>query len=314
MALFLAALIPTLVYVAVLWWLDKYEKEPWGLFLAAFLYGCVPAVLFSILFELALSGGGVSDSVLLAPVVEELFKGAAVLMIFFLWRREFDGVLDGIVYGAVVGLGFAMVENLLYFLREEGDPSVILLRSFLFGLNHAFFTAFTGASLGLSRLSRRRSAWLLWFPLGVGAAITFHAIHNAAVQMGCLGLTMAALVDWGGVAVIVVVAVLSWRQERRWIEQELSEEVAGALLAEADFRALLSLRRRVGARLWMLRHHGWPAFRLLGRFFSTATELAFRKHHLREGTLRLRHPQELEELRQQLKRVRGALLSIMGGS
>jgi RsiW-degrading membrane proteinase PrsW (M82 family) len=173
MLLFLAALLPTLIYLALFWWLDKYEKEPWGLFLAAFLYGCIPAVIMAIIVELAIGGGQFFAMAIVAPIVEELVKGFAVLLVFLIWRREFDGILDGILYGAVVGLGFAMVENFFYFLQgaEEGGVLVlILLRALAFGLNHAFFTAFTGASLGLARQSRWRGAWVLYSTTPVSAA------------------------------------------------------------------------------------------------------------------------------------------------
>lgn len=319
----LAAIIPTILYVTLLWWLDKYEKEPWGLFLAAFAYGFLPAIVLAIIFELLLdiplSGiGGTGEAIgmgVVAPVVEEIVKGLAVLAIFFIWRREFDGVLDGIIYGAVVGLGFAMTENFFYFISSGGDAAVILLRSLPFGLNHAFFTAFTGASLGVARLSRRRGRWLLLFPLGLILAIGFHAAHNLLVSTasvpGCLGALISNTI---GLITILVVAILSWGHEKRWIRQELGEEVTTGLLAQADYYALLLLSRRVGARLWIWRHHGWRAFRLLGRFFTLATELAFYKHHLREGTVRQPTPEQVETLRQQVREARGALLQIIGGT
>ncbi len=313
--LLLATVLPTLLYVTILWWLDKYEKEPWGLFLAAFAYGCVPAVILSLIFEVAVETSGVLDMLIIAPVIEEYAKGMAVLLIFLLWRREFDGVLDGIIYGAVVGFGFAMVENFLYFLDAGGDIVVVLLRTVPFGLNHAFFTAFTGAGLGLARQSRHRWLWVLLFPLSLGVAIAFHALHNYSVgAMGCLGLLLALVSNWGGIVVILVVAVLSWGQEKRWVQQELAEEVAAGLLAEADQQALLSLRRRIGARLWVWRHHGWRAFRLMGQFFDLATDLAFRKHHLRNEPADERMRQQVVALRQRVRDVRTALLALRGNA
>jgi RsiW-degrading membrane proteinase PrsW (M82 family) len=312
MGLFLATLIPTLLYLALFWWLDKYEKEPWGLFLAAFFYGCVPAVIFSIIVELAVGGSERFAMSIVAPLVEECAKGLAVLLIFLLWRREFDGILDGILYGAVVGLGFAMVENFFYFLQaaEAGNVlSVILLRSFAFGLNHAFFTAFTGAALGLARGSRWKGAWMVYFPLGLAIATTFHAIHNSAVSSeACAGLGVAFLSDYVGVILIVVFALLTGRQERRWLREELGEEVTAGLLAPSDLESLLSLRRRVWARTWTWRNRGWTAFRLLGKYLNQATELAFRKHHLREEPGNTRLAQDVQNLRQKVGELRAALL------
>lgn len=313
--LILASILPTVLYVGILWWLDKYEKEPWGLFLAAFFYGAAPAVIASLILELPFSLllDETLVAVLVAPFVEESVKGLAVLLIFLLWRKEFDGVLDGIIYGAAVGFGFAMVENFFYFLSNEGDLTVILMRTILFGLNHALFTSVTGAGLGLARQSKKNWLWLLLFPAFLGLAMTLHGIHNLGASTGLAGLGFATLSDWSGILVILIVAVIAWYQEKRWIRQELAEEVAAGLLAPADHQALLSLRKRIGARLWAWRNYGWRAYRMLGRFFNLATELAFRKHHLRSGTHAKGTLEDIQTLRRRIYEVRGALLIQMGG-
>jgi RsiW-degrading membrane proteinase PrsW (M82 family) len=314
MALFLllGTILPTILYMALLWWLDKYEKESWWLFLGAFFYGCIPAIILSILLELPFSGlGNALESGLVAPAVEETIKGLGVLIVFLVFRREFDDVLDGIVYGGAIGFGFAMVETFLYAI-STGSIGVLALRILPFGLNHAAFTACTGAGLGLARQSKKRWLWLVLFPLALAVGTFFHAVHNNVIQVGCLGLVVALGFDWGGVAVLLVAAILSWGQERRWIQVELGEEVAVGLLAPTDQQALLSVARRTGARLWMWRHYGWRAFRLLGRYFYLATELAFRKHHLRSGTADPRWAQEVDKLRQQMQQVRAQLAAIRG--
>jgi len=307
-----ATVVSTVFFVALLWWLDKYEKEPWGLFLGAFFYGLVPAPILAIIFEVA--GGEVLGTEhltlgVLAPVVEEALKGLGVLAIFFLWQREFDGVMDGVLYGATVGLGFALTENLLY-LFSPTAWEVMLLRILPFGLNHALFTAFTGVCLGLARQSRRPGRWLFLFPLGLGVGIAFHALHNLSVGEGWSGFVLALSSDWGGVVLMLVVILLAWRQERRWLRQGLADEVAAGVLTEAECQVLLSLRRRVRARLWIWRHHGWKAFRLLGRFFNLTTELAFYKHHLRSRTGGRRPARDLEDLYQQIGQVRQELLRL----
>ncbi len=316
------ALVSTVVYLLLLWWLDKYEKEPWGLFLAAFGYGCLPAILVAVVLELLLgiplelAFGSTSEAigrVVVAPVVEEGVKGLALLLIFFLWRGEFNGLLDGIVYGAAVGFGFGMTENVLYFIELHGEAMVVLLRTLPFGLNHALYTACTGAALGLARQSRARGRWILLFPIGLLAAMSFHGFHNLGVGLGCPGVVAALAGDWAGIATILVVAMLSWRQERRWIQQELGEEVAAGILAEADLLTLQAATRRLSARVWMWRNHGWKAFRLLGRFFEAATELAFRKQELRQGTGTKRTAEEVQTLRKRVLELRGALLRILEG-
>src|SRR5207244_1618973 len=120
---------------------------------------------------------------LMAPIVEEAVKAIILVVLFVFSWREFDDMLDGIIYGAMVGLGFAFVENVLYLTGSAYDDaigsqpnvgSVIqlwLLRAGLFGLNHSMFTAFTGAALGLARSVKLRWQRGLVTSFGLGAAM-----------------------------------------------------------------------------------------------------------------------------------------------
>src|SRR5690606_32361043 len=125
----LAAFIPTIVYISIVYWADQYEKEPFWLLSAAFLWGAVPSIIFAYIFNTTLSlpiylilgesyAADAATATLIAPIVEESFKGIILLGIFVLWRHEIDSPLDGIIYGAMVGLGFGMVENVYYFIGQ----------------------------------------------------------------------------------------------------------------------------------------------------------------------------------------------------
>src|SRR5215208_7028531 len=160
----LAAAIPTAIYGMLVWWLDRYEKEPPWLITAAFLWGSLPAIGLALLFELGLQIP-LAHSPLgpdlaawgLAPLVEEPVKALALVGLFLLARREFDGPLDGIVYGSLVGFGFSMTENALYFVRYSGNLGALFwVRSIFFGLNHAFFTSLVGLALGAVRYQTAR--------------------------------------------------------------------------------------------------------------------------------------------------------------
>ncbi|MGB9299285.1 MAG: PrsW family glutamic-type intramembrane protease, partial [Anaerolineae bacterium] len=108
----LAAVAPAVLYSLIVWWLDRYEKEPWGLLAATFIWGAIPAILLSLIAEFVIgvpfaaflgeSSADVAGGTVVAPVVEESVKALAILAVFLIFRREFDGVLDGIVYGALV--------------------------------------------------------------------------------------------------------------------------------------------------------------------------------------------------------------------
>lgn len=300
----LTGVVSTLVYAAILWWLDRYEKEPWGLLSAAFLWGAIPAIVLSLLMEVifdvpisALVEAGLPHEVLgssaVAPLVEEGVKALALLGLALFFQREWDSVLDGIIYGGLVGFGFAMTENVLYFiggLVEEGWSGwglVVFLRVVPFGLNHAFFTGITGAALAFGLLARR--LWQRWgVPLaGLGLAMGFHALHNLGATLGGLtaGLScvLALFTDWGGVLMLVVVALLAARQEKSWLMQELGKEVERGVLTAEECALASSYRRRLRTRWQALRSGGWQQMRLWSRFFATATELAFKKRQWRRG-------------------------------
>lgn len=316
----LLALAPTLLYALLLWWLDRYEKEPLPLLLLAFVWGAIPAIIFALIFEL-IAGiplqqviltdqtREITEAGLIAPLVEEAVKAIILVVLFLAYKREFDNVLDGVIYGAMVGLGFALVENVLYFtmsaydnVPDGGAPNINtmvglwVLRAGLFGLNHSMFTAFTGAALGYARSLRSRALQGLVPALGLGAAMTFHAMHNIlTTSVGVLaqdenqgGLVLGAclsvlVTDWGGILLILVVAIISSIREGRVIEETLREEVAVGRLAPDEYTTLISGRKRWVLRWSVLFSSGFRRWRQLGKFFDLATELAFRKHRMNDG-------------------------------
>ena len=103
----IVGILPMIVYALILWWFDRYEKEPLGLLIAAFLWGAIPAVIFSIIAELVLDipiayfvdpvAAGVIGIAVVAPIAEEIFKGMALLLLLLFFRKEIDSPLDGII-------------------------------------------------------------------------------------------------------------------------------------------------------------------------------------------------------------------------
>jgi RsiW-degrading membrane proteinase PrsW (M82 family) len=251
-----AAVVPTIIYVLLFYWADRFEREPRWLAFVAFFWGALPAIILSLVGELVLGepfidtpgtlAGDVVAGSLVAPIVEEIFKGAALFAIFWWKRQEFDGVLDGIIYGALVGFGFAMTENLFYFLGAYFDGGfgsltlIIYLRSILFGLNHAFYTSLLGIGLGIARHKRSGLARFLWCAVGLTAAIFAHALHNLGASLASVNLAIfliSLMVAGGGLAVILVAIGLSWQLERNIISNELTPEI-GRLLSNEEFGQL----------------------------------------------------------------------------
>jgi RsiW-degrading membrane proteinase PrsW (M82 family) len=273
----LAGLVPALLYLCVLYWADQYEKEPLRLLAAAFAWGALPALLVALVIRVffQIPGGVVApgtvervSSGLVAPLLEETLIGGAVLFIAWRYRREFDGVLDGVIYGAVAGLGFAMTANMVAYLGAfllygfAGLGRTIWVDGWLYGLNHALYAAIFGAGLGYARLAQR--SWERWaVPTGAFVlAIAIHAFHNLAMD-STMGWNLGTLVvTWAGLTVIIGVMVWSVRDQRRCLMAELAGEVpaalyrwlslpAGCWLAEwhafrrGGLRGLLQVRRAV---------------------------------------------------------------------
>lgn len=241
--------------LALIWSADRYEREPaWAVLLATF-WGAVPAILLSclgeILFNAPLSKAlgqepaQVIGTILLAPVLEELAKGFALLLVVLLFRHEFDDVLDGMVYGAAVGLGFSFVEDFIYFFGATAKGGLseggltFLMRNLGFILNHSLFTALTGIGFGIARVYHKSLLARFGWPLvGLFTAIALHALHNALSMLRLPGFLAALLVHWGsGIALLVLIPFL-WAAEKRWIITGLKEEIdEGRIPAEA-LRAL----------------------------------------------------------------------------
>src|SRR3712207_5966238 len=186
--------LPVPLYLALALWLDRYEKEPIWMLAGTFIWGATIANFFSYLFNSifiviagSLFGAGAAfplAAVISVPITEEGSKGLA-LLILFLWKKdEFDNVIDGVVYAAMVGLGFAMVENFTYYGRALAEGGLIggFLTFGVRGVASPFmppiFTAMTGIGLGLARQSSKRWVKVVAPIAGLLAAMMLHSFWN----------------------------------------------------------------------------------------------------------------------------------------
>jgi RsiW-degrading membrane proteinase PrsW (M82 family) len=291
-------LIPSLIAIAVLWWLDRYEKEPLWLLSIIFFWGAVPTIIMSLIAQLVLDVPlsamlqhpilyPLANMSIVAPLTEETFKGLILLAVFLLYRQEYDGVMDGILYGALVGFGFAIVEDVFYLvgsLMEGGWAAwgtTVALRVGLYNLNHSLFAACTGVGFGLARLSRQTWKKLAFPVLGWLAAMTLHAIHNGgtvlAEQTSGLSCVVLTAVDWMGALGMFVLVLVSVSRERRWFEELLPEIQAGVV--SADEYQLASVYRTRLSRGWqVLTRHGPLTWLKWSRYVQMIVDLAYKKH------------------------------------
>lgn len=319
---FLMAAVPVPFYIALALWIDRLEPEPASMLAVAFLWGATIATFFAMIFNTLHEGmlttfvGPRSASVLTnmfsAPLVEELAKGMALLLLF-VWRRDqFDDVTDGIVYATMVGLGFAMTENILYYGRAAvtegggGAAGVFFLRGILGPFAHPLYTSMTGIGFGYARESTRPSAKWTMPLLGLGGAVTLHAFWNTAATGGAVFFAAYVFVMVPAIVAVLVVAYYSLRREARMIRAQLTHLVATGVLSADDVGCVTSVRRRCAASADALFKGGFGRWRERRRFHALATEIAF--HSWRAGrALEENAPATNAELLDQVRATRARL-------
>jgi RsiW-degrading membrane proteinase PrsW (M82 family) len=325
-ALALSSLL-ALVPLGILWFLDRREREsPW-LFAAAFLWGGLIATALALPFNtaffklmdeclahhpmLAVILGPEASLMLAAPIsapiAEESAKALGVLLLFWLLRAEFDNMRDGLVYGALVGLGFTWFEAALYVANVYAKFGVAAYglqlgaRYALFGLGgHAMFTAVFGASLGLALQTRRKWLRILAPIAGLCLAVAAHMLNNALPLFATLARIAAGkfpseseqIPDVGFfqafvsgsliqltifVPFLLIMALAVWRSgvwERRVIREELANEVGRSVTPE-EYQAI------AGDRMLRTRRVDRKHQQASAALVNAQNELAFRKRRVR---------------------------------
>ncbi|HEX8692744.1 MAG TPA: PrsW family intramembrane metalloprotease [Longimicrobium sp.] len=293
------AVIPVPLYVVLALWLDRFEPEPARTLAQTFAWGATVAVFISLVVNIssdAVARGllgpdlaGFFGAVFSAPLVEEMAKGLALLALFRELKDEFDGVVDGVVYAAMVGLGFAMIENVEYYgaAVEEGVQSGVLtfaVRGMMGPFAHPLFTSMFGIGLGYAREGHGRGSQV-WAPLlGFAAAVVMHAVWNLSASFDdgvFFGLyTFVMVPTFVGVLVLIVVSL---RREGRIIREHLEHLVDDGLIAPEELECLCRVRRRLRASYLAWRLGGVARWRRRREMHRVASELAFHRWRVRRG-------------------------------
>jgi RsiW-degrading membrane proteinase PrsW (M82 family) len=286
--------VPALFFAYILYWFDRYEKEPKILLGGVFLWGAIVAAGSAFIINTFLDIGvylftqsdwvtELAGGSLIAPFVEESLKGLAVFIVFLIFRKEFDSILDGIVYAGVAALGFAAIENSYYIynygFKETGWQGfwfLVFVRIILVGWQHPFYTAFTGIGLAASRLSRNLFGKLIFPLLGIGMAMFTHAVHNtmATFLSGLGGLAIGTFVDWTGWFFMFLFIVWATWREQLYLKKFLIEEVKSGVITPAHYRTASSAWLQSFARLAAVFN---GRFRYTARFYQLCGELAHKK-------------------------------------
>lgn len=304
------AVLPVPLLVAAFRWLDRVEPGPWRNLLFSFAWGACAAALIAIVansfatrwIATATADPSHADTLgatVIAPVVEEIAKAAAVLLVFLFRRRDFTGIVDGVVIAGVTATGFAFTENILYLgtafgtdqlSGDRGIASVtaatFFVRVIMSPFAHPLFTVLTGIGFGIAALSgERQHVRRVLLPLsGLLLAMGMHALWNGSSSFGEFGffaVYAAFMVPIFGLLTWLVI----WTRQRelRTVREELPAYVVTGWLSPSEPYALGSMRDRRVARQYARRHGGRTAARAVAQYEAYATSLAFLRHRGRRG-------------------------------
>jgi len=285
-ASFLAAVIPMLTYLVLIWKMDKYDREPIRFVLLHFFWGAIGAIILSIIGSFFLGGittyalgdnnpNSIYHTIITAPITEEIAKG--IFLIFTFRSKLFDNITDGLVYGGAIGLGFGMSENFIYFISYGDTLStwifLVIVRSGFSAVMHCISTAILGAFIGMTKFLISPFRRLLPF-FGLTVAIVIHFLWNLSVSFD--GTYLFGFLFM----LLLILAFFSFfkysvKKEAKIIEDELKEESLLNIIPSQHIKIISSnLRFR----------KGWIEENIRKHYFRTAIGLAFNKMQSRNST------------------------------
>ncbi|MGP9537487.1 PrsW family intramembrane metalloprotease [Brachybacterium sp. AOP43-C2-M15] len=294
LALFSLVIITLVILLA-----DRWDPQPFPLLIIAVLWGAAIAAFASYwinslnaLLFYAIGGEGFSDfatPVISAPVVEEISKGLGLLLLMLLARRYFNGPLDGLIYGALIGGGFAFTENILYYSRglETGGVGGVLftfvLRGVLNIFGHAIYTSLTGILVGFVA---RKWGTIMGFLVFVPALIPGMLLHAGwNLFAGISDNLVLLLIMFGSKALIsllwmIAIMVLIW-DESRLTRVRLGDYANQGWLTHEEVDMLATWRGRREGKRWATQIGAKPVMK---RFIRESADLAsIRQRLLADG-------------------------------
>lgn len=292
---FIMAFTPAPFYVVLYLWMDRYDPEPAWALASAFGWGALVSLLVSFVFNTVIGGvaaaiidpqtGDTIAAILSAPLIEEGTKGLGVLLALIFFRKEFDGVLDGLVYAGIIALGFATGENVLYYGRtfvEDGFSGLLLigfLRGVLSPFAHSLFTSMTGIGCGVARETHNKALRLVAPVLGYFGAVLLHSLWNTVASLLGALFFVAYLVIWVPLFFVFLALIIAMAlRERRIIREMLGFEVATGTITQQE----LDLVSSMGARFrWLAQAFGNRArFHARRKYLRAVTKLGFCYWHV----------------------------------
>jgi len=295
------AAVPVAPLIACFVWLDRYEPEPRSLLLLGLGWGAFvatsSALVLQIVGEFAFEAPQSFSGAVIAPLTEEAAKGLFILLLLWFRRNELDGILDGIVYAGMLGIGFAFTENILYLSSAyvggdgqaggiEGAIALFVVRGVFSPFAHPLFTAFTGIGIGIAVVSRKPAARVLAPLAGYLLAVAAHAAWNVSVFLGSgerFVLTYL-FVMVPGFLLIVGFAIWARRREAILLTEALTDCARRGFIDPAEIPWLVRLPARREARRNAEAVGGRGARSTMAEYQQQAIELGFLHSRFLRGT------------------------------
>ncbi len=286
------AALPLAPLISTYMWLDRYEPEPrsllvlglgWGAFVAT-----SAALLLQVFDSFVFQATDTFSAVVVAPITEEAAKGLFILLLLFYRRHELDGVLDGIVYAGMVGIGFAFTENILYlasaYMGDDGQAGglggavgLFIVRGVFSPFAHPFFTAFIGIGIGLAVTSRSKTVRVVAPVIGYLLAVAAHAAWNGSLSLdgGRNALTTYFFLMIPAFLLLSSIAIWSRAREGGVLTKALSDCAQRGFLDPSEIPWLARIPARRFARRYAEKVGGKPARRTMVAYQNEAVELGF---------------------------------------
>lgn len=312
-----AAFLPFLIIMQVLATIDRWERESWATTAMIAIWGGGIAALFSALVntlaqigvEGATGNASLAETfviVVVAPIVEESFKGLGVVLLLWKRRHQLNSILDGVFYAAVAGATFAFTENIMYFLQgaESGGVAGFGVLFFMRGVMSPFLHPMATSMIGLAagwtavRMAQRSTGFLL-IPLGWLAAVGIHAAWNATAVLTTPGTWIALYLFFH--LPVFVVWILFLRSasaaEAQVIARGLQTYVASGWLLPNEVQMVTTRSGRKSAQAWA-KQYGKPSQEAMNAFLNGCATLGLDEEIMRRlgpDPLRVAHDREVLE-------------------
>jgi protease PrsW len=321
----LLALLPVGPLIAVYMWLDRYEPEPRSLLVLGLGWGAFVATTGALLLQLfdkvIFDNTDTFSATVVAPVTEEAAKGLFIVLLLIYRRHELDGVLDGLVYAGMVGIGFAFTENILYlttaYMGDDGHTGglggavgLFVVRCIFGPFAHPFFTSFTGIGIGIAVGARSRGVRIAAPLIGYLVAVAAHASWNASLMLddGRNAIATYFFLMVPAFLLLSGFAIWSRRREGGVLTAALGDCAQRGFLDPAEIPWLARIPARRFARRYAEKVGGPAARRTMVAYQNEAVELGF----LHSRFLRGVPPPDFVELGQEhvdrMRALRPALL------